>query len=83
MKNYDLSEQDLQEIADRAAYTALVKAGVIKSQISTNEAHKRYGRQRLTKWRKLGLATPVKQGKIIFWKVEELEKASSKNILIN
>ena len=83
MKNYDLSDQDIQEIADKAAETALRKAGVIKAQISTNEAHQRYSRQRVTRWRKLGMVTPIKQGKIIFWKVDELEKAASKNILNN
>ena len=81
MKNYDLSDQDIQEIADKAAETALRKAGVIKSQISTNEANQRYGRQRVTRWRKLGYCTPIKQGGIIYWMVAELEKAALKNIL--
>lgn len=83
MKNYNLSDEDVQEIADKAAETALRKAGVIKSQISTNEAYQRYSRERVTKWRKLGLVTPVKQGKIIFWSVDDLEKAASRNILNN
>ncbi len=82
MKNYDLTDQDIQEIADRAAEVALRKAGIFKSQISTNEANLRYGRQRVTRWRKLGFVTPIKQGGIIYWKVDELEKASTKNILI-
>lgn len=81
MKNYDLSEQDIQEIADRAATNALTKAGLIKPQISTNEANKRYGRTRINQWRKRGLIIPVKQGNIIYWKVAELEKAASRNIL--
>lgn len=83
MKNYNLSDEDVQEIADKAAETALRKAGVIKSQISTNEAFKRYSRKRVTIWRKDGLVTPIKQGKIIYWKVDELERAASKNILNN
>ncbi len=81
MRTYDLSEQDVQEIADRAALTALAKAGVIKAQISTNDAYKRYGRKRVTEWRKLGLVKPIKQGSIIYWQVTELEKASLKNLL--
>ncbi len=81
MRTYDLSEQDVQEIADRAAFTALAKAGVVRSQISTNDAYKRYGRKRVTEWRKLGLVTPIKQGGIIYWQVTDLEKASQKNLL--
>ena len=81
MKNYDLSENEIQEIADRAAVTALREAGVIKTQISTNEANQRYGRQRVNRWRKLGLVNPIKQGGIIYWRVTELEKATMKNLL--
>lgn len=78
---YELSYKDIQEIAERAAYTALIKAGLEKSQISTRDAHTRYGRPRITRWRKLGLVNPVKQGGIIYWRVIELESASMKNIL--
>jgi hypothetical protein len=78
---HTLSDQDIQEIANKAARTALAEAGLIKTQISTREAHKIYGRLRITRWRKLGLVNPVKQGGIIYWKVIELEKASVKNIL--
>lgn len=78
---YKLSDADIRNIAEKAAETALVKAGLVKSQVSTNEANQRYGRNRVTRWRKMGLATPIKQGGIIYYRVEELEKASIKNIL--
>jgi hypothetical protein len=78
---YELSEQDITLIAEKAATAALSRAGLVKSQVSTNEAHKRFGRKRVTDWRKRGLITPVKQGGVIYWRVEELEKASLKNLL--
>jgi hypothetical protein len=81
MKNYELSDQDIAQIAEKAAEKALQKAGLMKSQVSTNEAHKRFGRKRVTDWRKRGLVTPIKQGGIIYWRVEELEKAALKNLL--
>lgn len=56
-------------------------AGLIKKQVSTNEAYKRYGRKSVTLWRQKGLVNPVKQGGIIYCKVAELEKAADKNIL--
>jgi hypothetical protein len=75
------SEAELTRMAERGAEIALAKAGVVKPQISTNEAYKRYGRNRVTSWRQRGFVNPVKQGNTILFKVEELEKASLKNML--
>lgn len=75
------SETELTRMAERGAAIALAIAGVVKPQISTNEAYSRYGRKRVTLWRKNGFCTPVKQGNIVYYRVEELEKASMKNIL--
>lgn len=81
MTIYELSDIDIQEIATRAAETALRKAGLFKTQISTREAYHRYGRARVTAWRRRGLVNPTKQGGIIYYRVEELEKATQKNLL--
>jgi hypothetical protein len=75
------SETELSRIAEAGATIALAKAGVVKPQISTNEAYKRYSRKRVTLWRQNGFCTPVKQGGIVYYRVDELEKASLKNIL--
>jgi hypothetical protein len=75
------SEAELTRMAERGAEIALARAGVVKPQISTNQAYQQYGRKRVTSWRKLGYVKPVKQGNTIFFKVEELEKASIKNML--
>ncbi len=75
------SETELTRMAERGAEIALAKAGVIKPQISTNEANTRYGRKRVNLWRTRGFINPVKQGNTCFYRVEELEKASLKNIL--
>lgn len=81
MENYSLSELEIQRIADRAAENALRRAGLVKEQISTNGAYKRYGRKRVTEWRKRGLLRPIKQGNVIFWSLTELDKAAQKNLL--
>jgi hypothetical protein len=75
------SEAELTRMAERGAEIALAKAGVVKPQISTNEAYRIYGRKRVTLWRKNGFCTPVKQGGIVYYRVQELEKASIKNLL--
>ncbi len=80
---YQLKEEqleDLLKIANEAgANRVLTELGLKKKQISQRETLKRYGHARVQRWRKQGKIVPVKNGRTIYYKVEELERLQSVN----
>lgn len=80
---YQLREEqleDLLKIANEAgANRILIELGLKKKQLSQRETLKRYGHARVKRWRSQGKIVPIKNGRTIYYKVEDLERLQNVN----
>jgi hypothetical protein len=67
-------EKFMQDIAELAAITTLVKAGLLKPYLKKSEAFNIYGRRNVDRWLSNGLLTPRKDGDhSAAWRLDRIE----------
>lgn len=74
-------QQMLNTASELGASRSLQKAGLDKSDISKNEAYRRYSRKRVDRWIEEGKIVPVKFGSAIKLNLAELEVLAKTNEL--
>jgi hypothetical protein len=60
----------------------LRKTGLIGGQISQSLAFKRFGRDRVMRWRQTGKVNPNKQGMRIYYDLDDLIELSTQNQIL-
>lgn len=64
----------MQAVAELAAITALVKAGLLKPYLKKSEAFEIYGRKNIERWLLKGLVSPRKDGgHSAAWRLDRVE----------
>ena len=80
-----LDEGQLRQIiytaAEQAAKHTLVRAGMEKTEITKNEAYRRFSRRKVDGWIKGAKLVPVKRGTKSYLQVLELEALAQTNEL--
>ncbi|WP_432328114.1 hypothetical protein ACRQ5D_34195 [Mucilaginibacter sp. P25] len=67
-------EKFMQDVAELAAITTLVKAGLLKPYLKKSEAFNIYGRRNVDRWLSNGLLTPRKDGgHSAAWRLDRVE----------
>ncbi|SEO09783.1 hypothetical protein SAMN05192574_105292 [Mucilaginibacter gossypiicola] len=67
-------EKFMQQVAELAAITTLVKAGLLRPYLKKSEAFNIYGRKNIERWLEQGLITPRKDGDhSAAWRLDRVE----------
>jgi hypothetical protein len=74
--------QMLNSAAELGAKSALIAAGIVKTEISKAEAYRRFSRKSVDKWINKGNLMPIKRGSSSKLNVMELESLVKTNQLV-
>jgi hypothetical protein len=80
---FQFKETQLADLLEKAtaagAQKVLTELGLKKNQLSQRETLKRYGYSRVKRWRLEGKIKPIKNGRTIFYNLDDLERLQNVN----